>query len=203
MNMSGEKKKQILEYYNRKFDQFGKSPKALDWGSQEVQERRFEVLLGIGSVKNCKVLDVGCGLGDMYAYIKNRGFEVEYVGYDINPRFIEHCRENYPDAKFEIMNIQEDQVKEQFDYIFTSGMFNVGFDGDLNLIGDIVRTFYNMTNMGTAVNFTSTLGDFQSPNIDYYDPSEIVALAKTITRDIVLRHDYLPHDFTLYLYKKQ
>jgi SAM-dependent methyltransferase len=199
--MNDDRITKILEYYDTRYDEYGKSSKALDWGSREVQDLRFDVLLAIGPIDNCKILDVGCGLGDMYAHICKRDVKVEYFGYDINPRFVNDCRKTYPEATFEVFDVMEDKPRGSFDYIFSSGMFNVGFGGKPQLIKTIIQGFYEHANKGVACNFTSTLGDFQNPSIDYYNPAEIISSFKNISRQFVLKHDYLPHDFTVYLYK--
>jgi SAM-dependent methyltransferase len=198
---TGDKKQKILDYYNVRLEHHGKSPRALDWGSKEVQEKRFEILLAIGDVENCRILDVGCGLGDLYRYLTEKGIKCEYVGYDINPRFIESCRESYPEAKFEVVNIMDEKPSEAFDYVVTSGMFNLGFEGDLDLIEQVFVSFYNAASSGVGCNFTSTLGDFQNPEVDYFEPAEIARMIQKTTRNFVVRHDYLPHDFTIYAYK--
>jgi hypothetical protein len=57
---------------------------------------------------------------------------------------------------------------------------------------------------GVAVNFLSA----QTPqSVDeglfyYYDSVRILALAKTLTPFVALHQDYLPNDFTLFLYPK-
>jgi hypothetical protein len=37
----------------------------------------------------------------------------------------------------------------------------------------------------------------------YFSPEEMFGYAKSLTKFVRLRHDYLPHHFTLYLYKEQ
>ncbi|MEV6285708.1 class I SAM-dependent methyltransferase [Kribbella sp. NPDC051770] len=46
------------------------------------------------------VLDVGCGPGDVTAYLAERGLDVR--GVDLSPRMIEHARRRYPDQRFAV-----------------------------------------------------------------------------------------------------
>jgi hypothetical protein len=41
----------------------------------------------------------------------------------------------------------------------------------------------------------------QEPGEFYADPVEIVRFCRSLTPWVVLRHDYLAHDFTVYLYR--
>ncbi|WP_432946878.1 class I SAM-dependent methyltransferase [Kribbella sp. CA-253562] len=51
------------------------------------------------------VLDVGCGPGDVTAYLAERGLEVS--GVDLSPRMIEHARRRYPGLRFEVASATE------------------------------------------------------------------------------------------------
>jgi len=50
-----------------------------------------------------RVLDVGCGNGRLYAFLKKKN--ILYVGIDENPFLIEQARERYPEATFVVGNI--------------------------------------------------------------------------------------------------
>ena len=45
-------------------------------------------------------------------------------------------------------------------------------------------------------------GKFQGgEEVQYSDPSQVFRFCKSLSEWVVLRHDYLPHDFTIYMYK--
>src|SRR5687768_8485487 len=49
-------------------------------------------------VRGAKLLDVGCGTGSLLDYLPE---DIEYVGFDLNPAYIEAARERYGQrAKF-------------------------------------------------------------------------------------------------------
>ena len=57
--------------------------------------------------KKIRLADVGCGYGSLLNYLKEKKFNCEYFGYDINKKLIDYCNENYPqnffkDSVFEI-----------------------------------------------------------------------------------------------------
>ncbi|ONI75568.1 SAM-dependent methyltransferase [Kribbella sp. ALI-6-A] len=51
------------------------------------------------------VLDVGCGPGDVTAYLAERGLDIK--GVDLSPRMIDHARRRYPDLRFEVASATE------------------------------------------------------------------------------------------------
>jgi len=52
-----------------------------------------------------------------------------------------------------------------------------------------------------AVNMLSTYVDYRDKTLSYVKPEMAFGLAKTMTPRVVLRYDYMPYEFTLYLYK--
>ena len=51
------------------------------------------------------VLDVGCGPGQVTAYLAERGVEVS--GVDLSPRMVEHARRAYPQCRFAVGSATE------------------------------------------------------------------------------------------------
>jgi ubiquinone/menaquinone biosynthesis C-methylase UbiE len=56
------------------------------------------------------VLDVGCGPGDVTAYLAERGLDVS--GVDLSTRMIEHARRLHPDQQFAVASATELQLAE-------------------------------------------------------------------------------------------
>ena len=44
--------------------------------------------------------------------------------------------------------------------------------------------------------------NYQEEHLYYFSPERLFSFAKSLTRFVQVRHDYLPFDFTLYLYKE-
>ena len=60
----------VSKFYNQKYKQYGNSLKSIGWSNKKDQDLRFEKLLLNYDLKNKVILDVGCGFGDLYFYIK-------------------------------------------------------------------------------------------------------------------------------------
>ena len=67
-----------------------------------------------------RVLEVGCGLGDLLAAVKPaRG-----VGLDFSPTMITLARQRHPELEFQVADAAEFSTTEQFDYILLSDLVN-------------------------------------------------------------------------------
>lgn len=51
------------------------------------------------------------------------------------------------------------------------------------------------------MDFISNYVDYEDKEIFYTSPEKIFQAAKDLTRRVTLRHDYMPFEFCLYLYK--
>ena len=85
--------------YNNRFDEFGRSLKTVGWGSEKDQRLRFEVLFRNIDPKGKKILDVGCGLGDLIPFLdQETGGDYTYIGIDIAQKLIENAREAFTET---------------------------------------------------------------------------------------------------------
>jgi len=63
------------------------------------------------SVRSGAVLDVGCGPGHLTAHL--RSLDIDAVGLDLVPEFIDHARATYPDGRYEIGSACQLPVPDQ------------------------------------------------------------------------------------------
>jgi trans-aconitate methyltransferase len=180
------------EVYNKKFTHL-EGVKSLGWGSEYSQEKRFHVLLEIeGYTQEQSVLDFGCGYGDMSKYVSN------YEGIDLRQMAVNKARQKYPNKTFNWLGI--DEVNKKYDWIFASGIFCFQENWQINFETIILKLF-TLCDKGVAVNFLSKLNSSQLEDMKYTDIGEVINVVKNLSTKFTIRHDYLPNDFTLYLYK--
>jgi trans-aconitate methyltransferase len=190
----------VRQYFESLLQKHGNSPKALDW-SPEGQRRRFEVLADIQDLQGLSVLDVGCGLGHLYDFLRGRLGGVDYFGLDLSPRMVEHARKRNPSASFAVYDASADSLPRRADIVFSSGMLNVEIGNNEDAMRTLLRACFSACRLAAGVNMLSTWADRFDPDRHYYDPLRIVRAAHVLTPRVSLRHDYMPHDFTLYLYR--
>lgn len=94
---------------------------AVGWLATGSQERNFlHVLPHLEEAD--RILDYGCGMGDFIPYIFSELEDFDYVGVDINPKFIEDAKKRY--SGFDFYNIQSTrQLVGEFDKIAIIGVF--------------------------------------------------------------------------------
>ncbi len=201
--MNENDKLSITSRYRERLKQHGPGIQALASGTTERRAIRFGVLSSIGDLQGASVLDLGCGLADFYAYLKECGIEVRYTGYDITPEFIGLAKERYPEAHFEVRDIQAEGIPERFDYIISSQTFNNRFthEDNLRLMQDVLRLCYEASDKGVAIDMLTSYVDFREEHLFYYTPEDIFRHAKSLTKRVTLRHDYPLYEFAILLYK--
>ena len=117
----------IIDYYSKKFKQFGATAQGVDWNGEQSQRLRFETLWGASGFtasEPVRILDYGCGYGGLADYLSSLDFKGEYLGFDIVESYIQYAQEKYlPSGKFAFTSNLD--VKKNFDVCFASGVFNV------------------------------------------------------------------------------
>jgi len=156
---------------------------------------RFLQFLKLGELHGKKILDLGCGLGDLFLFLKQQGITVDYTGYDIVSGFIAHCQKTYPGFKFEDRDILFSKPKENFDYILCSGIFA---HGNREFFEEMTKTAFQLCNTGYAFNM------FESKKDDFFKicQQEVLFTCRSLKpKNIKVIKNYLHNDYTIFLYK--
>jgi len=199
-------KKKIIDYFDRLLDRFGNDPRSADWNSKEAQYLRFEMISQVGDISRCSILDVGCGLGHFYEFLKEKDLKFEYKGIDISKKMIAQARRRLPDLDFEASDILSDEINENFDIIVTSGMFNAhvghSYDEWTKYCEAVIIKMFRLSKKAISFNMVTNYVDFKVEHLYYADPKYYFDFAKKLSRFVTLRHDYPIYDFVIYIYKE-
>jgi SAM-dependent methyltransferase len=198
--LKDDEKNETISRYNDRLKKYGYDPKTLGWvkGKQEV---RFQVLSEIGNIDNSSIMDIGCGFGDLYGFLKNKGLNIRYTGVDLNSSLIDIAEKIYPEAKFCVLDCDEEEIEGSYDWIFASGVFNFRLEDNHSFIAGILNKMFRACNKGMAADFLSSYVDYQNEGAFHSRPEEIFSLGKSMSRRVALRHDYMPFEFCVYVYK--
>ena len=188
----------VLRYFDERLDAYGSSVRAVDWVSEASQTVRFRVLTAIGLLDGATVLDVGSGLGDLASFLAEYHPTARYEGCDVNPRMVGLARARCPGARFFVGDPLAGGAEGAWDWILASGIFHLRDEAFLRAM---VPTLFARARLGVAFNLLSAWAPVQLPDQFYADPARVLDLCRTLTSRCALRHDYLPHDFTIYLYR--
>jgi SAM-dependent methyltransferase len=174
----------------------------VDWNSPESQELRFEQLLRVVEREpgRFSLNDFGCGYGALLGYVRARGLDVDYRGFDLSEAMLGHARVEYPGVSF--VGVADEL--ERADYTVASGIFNVKLDTPEHEWREYVlrtlETLAGLSRSGFAFNMLTSYSDpdRMRPDLYYGDPRFFFDHCKrAYSPNIALLHDYGLYEFTL------
>jgi SAM-dependent methyltransferase len=195
---------ETTRWYEDKVRQYGFDHRGLGFRNRSSQEKRFDALLALGDLHGKRLLDVGCGFGDLLGFLRERGIRPAYTGLDVCEPMIRRCHERYrgDPARFVVADVLAFTPTERYDYVVASGIFGLDAEGARERIRPTLERLFEWSGVGVAVNFLSA--NYPQP-VDgriYVEPGKALEVALSLTPAVRLDHSYLPNDFTLYLYRK-
>ena len=201
---------QTKQYYDKKLDAYGPSPKGVDWNSAESQELRFEQLLKVCDTSSPFTLnDYGCGYGALAGYLAGKGCEFEYTGFDLSAQMIDEACGKYGKLRH-CAFVSDEGSLGVADYTVASGIFNVkqqtsdeGWQGYvLHTLGKIAE----LSKKGFAFNVLTKYSDpeFMRDDLFYADPLFLFDYCKrNLSRFVAVLHDYPLYEFTILVKKER
>ncbi len=192
----------ISAYYDQLVDRHGRGPRALDASSNESLNVRYAALSEVGDMTGKSVLDVGCGFGDLGVFLGGRYDRVRYHGIDISRRMVEEGRRLHPALTLDIGTVSGMPETATYDFVLASGIFYLLRDDPLQRMGEILKLMFALATEAVAVTSLSAWGKEQHPGEFQIDPGAALELGHSLTKGVVLRHDYHPGDLALYLYRR-
>ncbi len=186
--------------YDKRLREFGISPKTLGWlkGKQGI---RFSVLTEIGKIHGSKIFDVGCGFGDLYGFLSRKKYHFSYLGLELNQNLIKIAKKKYPKIKVKNFDIESDKILGKCDWAILSGVFNFKRKENYRFIEKNLKKIFQSCRKGVAVDFVNSYVEYKVKDSFYASPAKIFEIGKRITPRVILRNDYMPFEFCIYLYK--
>ena len=190
----------VRAHYLPLLKEFGVSSRAVDYHHEGNHRARFLILTGIDDGSEASILDVGCGVGHFAGWLLEHGYQGDYTGIDLLPEMVERARTTNPTMRFEQADILDAAGRYKADYVMSSGIFHMG---DTPLMHRVIAAMFDACTKGVAFNSLSTWDITGSQRGHYLaDPLETLSFCRTLTPQILMRHDYLPHDFTVFLFRE-
>jgi SAM-dependent methyltransferase len=201
--MSALRPEETTRWYEEKVRQYGFDHRGLGFRNRSSQEKRFEALLALGDFDGRRLLDVGCGFGDLLEFLMSRGIRPVYTGLDICEAMIQRCQERFADdaARFICADVLDYRPTETFDYVVASGIFGLDAEGTRERIRPTLERVFEWSRIGVAVNFLSANYPHPVDGRIYVEPGKALEAGLNLTPAARLDHTYLPNDFTLHLYR--
>ena len=197
----------VNNYYSKKINCYGNTPKGVDWKDEAGQILRFEQIVKIINQKdNFSINDIGCGYGRLYSYLKENNYKnFDYIGYDISEEMIKVSRELYKnDNNSNFIKIENMDEIVSSDYIAASGIFNVKLNHNEQNWQDYILNTLDIMNKksikGFSFNILTSYADkeymkdslYYADSLFYFDYCK-----KNFSKNIALLHDYDLYEFTI------
>jgi SAM-dependent methyltransferase len=197
--------KSTQDFYLRMYTEFGPTPQGLGWGKKDLQSLRFEALSRFWDFRERVILDLGCGVCDLYKFVEPKGI-ARYIGIDFVDAYCEFAREHFSDSNFEIVNqdLFSDQPLPICDIALASGAFNVmDFESEeenYSAIECLMKKLRVACKVGFSVNFLSDATTFRDKNLFYANSEKILSIARGLSRRLLISHFEFPFEYTLHVW---
>ena len=191
----------VRAYYEGRLHEFGVVARGVDWNSTESQTRRFDELIpGEAIASTGSILDYGCGYGALLPYLRSRGWNGRYCGYDVAPAMTSAARLLHQDGA----EFVDETPTGPFDRTVASGLFNVRLHFDDALwhayIVTALDAMWERTSGVMAFNMLTSHSDPERQRKDLYyaDPGRYIDLCvRRYSRHVRLHHGYELYEFTI------
>jgi ubiquinone/menaquinone biosynthesis C-methylase UbiE len=193
--------KNALNYWNNKAQKSSTDCERVEQ-SKRTQLMRYEAFLQLHDLAGKSLLDVGCGAGDLWQHLQRKNIACSYAGFDLSPFMIQRCRERFPRVTFEDGNFLEWGKNKLFDYTIAIGIHNIKVEDGWNVFQQVTKRQFELSKIAAHISILTDRYHGFAPHIQAWKAEEVLKMALEITPFVVLRHDYLPHDFSVTLYRE-
>ena len=195
----------LVGLYEDALERHGATPAALQWPRGRQDERFRSVCRYLTEQPGRTLLDFGCGLGDLKAFLDYSHYELSYRGVDLVESFVVKAQERFGiDAARKIEHI--DDLVGRYDYVVAIGAFNNKYDPDEKkneeIVFELIRELFNRCETMCAVNMMTDQVDFRQKSAYHQNVGRLYEfVCSQLSRRIVIDHSYLPYEFTLVVWK--
>ena len=182
-------------------------PDALASTSSYAQDVAFLSLTRVeGFASGMRILDVGCGNGELYAFLEQAGYKVHYTGIDASEELLAIARARYPTAIFEQRDLLEHPPTERYDYIFCTSLDARRANPDY--LRDMISAMYGLCDVALAFSVRSAHSRAAPPHLQpsaavaYEKPGRVLDYCQTMSKHVALDHASDSKAFSVFVYRK-
>ena len=166
---------------------------------------------GAGAGPPCSISDVGCGVGDLLAFLRTSGWRTaRYDGFDIVPEMIDAARRKQRGrgGRFQVRDVLTEGFPRRYDYVVASGIFNLRVVRHDRFLRRMVEAMYGACLRGVAFNVLQPVWREADKAYEQYfettyfsaTPAELLVLGASVGAWVELAFsEVLPGDTTVLL----
>ena len=184
-------------FYRENIRNYGITPQGVAWDSARTQRRRFAVLAAqLGDLRDSTLVDAGCGFGDLYLFLKERGnLPRRYIGIDLVLEMVEAARQ-----RTGCRILQRDILRQSLptaDWYVASGSMNLLSRTETAIF---IRRCYEHARKGFVFNLLE--GREREGEFSYWQPKEVRELLRPLGSRVEIVNGYLEGDMTVLLHDR-
>lgn len=119
----------IIDFYSKLLKKEGLNLKGQGWNSKKKNILRLNSLYSIIFYyfkSKFSILDFGCGLSNLYLFLKKKKVKLFYEGLDVSNEAIKYSSLKFKENKYHKIDILKNRYfKKKFDVVVLSGIFTV------------------------------------------------------------------------------
>ena len=202
--LEDKNKERMLSFYDTLLDNYGvDDARSLGWYNDSTKNIRYQILCEVGDLNNHSVLDVGCGFGDLFDFIKKKNINFTYKGIDINSNMINKAIKKYQNAQFETIDFGVFNKDEKYDYVFCSGGLSFMVPDYKQFYFEYVEKMFECSKIAVVFNMLNRNNNNKPEDDEIfatYSTEEVLDFCLKLTDKVTIRENYLSNDFSVYLY---
>ncbi len=172
------------------------------------QDLRFGTLLShFPKTEPGTIMDFGCGLAFLKAYIDQQGLPFQYSGCDMVDDFIRHNSTKYPGSEFILLN-GKDLFSGSYDYIVSSGVFNMLYtesaESHEKIVFDTLKGLFEKCDKVLSVDFMTDTVDFIQEGAYHQNLGNLLDFVRQhLSKRFIVDHSYMPYEYTISIFKDE
>lgn len=193
----------ITTHFNQRISTYGASIQALQWQSHYNQQKRFSIIHDNLIKDGTTLLDLGCGCGDFYHYLRFYHSPLIYLGIDLSANMIVSAQRAYPKGNFRCSDIDSISKSHSFDIVIACGVFNLRLNNHLTYVKNQLDKMIQKAKKQIIFNVLSnkTNSFSRSKEFVYYTKDTIHSLIEHHKYNTTIIENYLPNDMTIIINK--
>jgi len=189
----------VLDFHRHRIGVFGAgSVESLGWRNAASQQRRFDVIADACDFSGASVLDVGCGRGDVKAFLDARVDHFSYLGLEHVPVFVEEARRKYADhPRTHFVQCDFSAVAlPAADFVVASGALGYRCpDPTFHLT--MIRRMFDAASQTLVFNLLDATAFPEHSLLVGRDREEVLAFCRSLSPLVDVIDGYLADDFTV------
>lgn len=205
--------KRLVSHYESRLKQYGPTTKGMDWPNKDEAVIRYNAHIdlivshssNLSAGSECSVLDLGCGVGILSDYLKLRFPNSVYTGVDLSEDMIAVAIKERPSEVFYVEDIFQSSLPAH-DFVFVNGVLTEKLEFSEEEMQEFAASFlvaaYESCGKAMSFNAMSEFVDWKRDDLFHWSVRDVATFVRNqLSKNFTIRHDYLPYEFTVYVYK--